>query len=624
MSEMPTFPPTPRQTLQIEQYSLDAETFGQFNQGSGADGAHYSDGAKNPFKAQGLMCQNCYFFDGARACEIVAGNIDPEGVCKLWVIPEQLITASKKEKTMSGNGKQAPIELNLSMKISATDFPKREISGRIVTWNEVGSTSAGDTSFLPNSITFADSTKLLLEHKREAPIGFLKSYSVNDLGIDAVFSVGATTAGSDALVEASTGLRDGFSVGVLADKYQNIDGVFTISASSLKEVSLVSEPAIASARVAVAASESQDSVTESQEEVADVTPPTTEGDEVDTTVPEASAETVEAAKPASLGHVPMAYTKPRSPIVTKVDYLEHTIRAAMGNDDSRQYVMAADNTTSTAPGMIPTFQSTTVINALANADRGMIDALSRETLVAEGMTFELPRITAVPSVGQIDELDPVTESSLSATYLSVPVKSFKGRAISTVELIDRSNPSYFAALLQNLEFAYAKVTDEFATGTIVGAGQQASAHANTAPAFLAYGAEAAAAVYGSSLGFAQNLVVSPAQWANIMGYNVDGRPIYTAGQPQNSGGSVSAQSLRGNVAPGLNLFVSRSIGNAGATTSAGDNSMVVINPDAWTWYESQRFQLRTAIQSDGTIDLLYYGYAAIAPKIPFGACWNQV
>jgi hypothetical protein len=51
--------------------------------------------------------------------------------------------------------------------------------------------------------------------------------------------------------------------------------------------------------------------------------------------------------------------------------------------------------------------------------------------------------------------------------------------------------------------------------------------------------------------------------------------------------------------------------------------MVVVNPDAWTWYESPRFELRTNVNSDGTIDILYYGYAAIAPKIPFGACWNQ-
>jgi hypothetical protein len=91
----------------------------------------------------------------------------------------------------------------------------------------------------------------------------------------------------------------------------------------------------------------------------------------------------------------------------------------------------------------------------------------------------------------------------------------------------------------------------------------------------------------------------------------------------NAGGDVNAGSLRGSVAPGLDLFVSRSIGNAGGTTDSGDFSMVVVNPDAWTWYESPRFTLRTAIQSDGTVDLLYYGYAAIAPKIPFGAVWNQ-
>jgi hypothetical protein len=49
-----------------------------------------------------------------------------------------------------------------------------------------------------------------------------------------------------------------------------------------------------------------------------------------------------------------------------------------------------------------------------------------------------------------------------------------------VELIDRSRPEYLTALLQNLEFAYAKVTDEFAVGTIAGAGQQTGVNANTA------------------------------------------------------------------------------------------------------------------------------------------------
>jgi hypothetical protein len=294
------------------------------------------------------------------------------------------------------------------------------------------------------------------------------------------------------------------------------------------------------------------------------------------------------------------------------------------DEDSRQYVKAADNTTSTAPGMIPTPQSTQVINALANADRGMIDAISRETLVSEGMTFEIPRVTAVPTVSPIDENDAIADTSLSATFLSVAVQPFKGRAISTVELIDRSRPEYLTALLQNLEFAYAKATDEYVTLGIYNDGSSSPQAANTAEGFIGYTSKACAAVYGSSLGFARSLVVSPTQWGNIMGYNDNGAPLYNAAQPSNQAGNVRGDSLRGVVSPGLNLYVSRSIGNVGLTTADGDLSMVVVNPDSYTWYESPRFTLRSNINSDGTIDILYYGYGALAPKVPLGARWNNL
>jgi len=521
------------------------------------------------------------------------------------------------------------MKLNMPLLITSADSESRTITGRVVTWNETGSTSAGLTTFKPESIA-TKNVKLLLEHDRTRPIGKVLSMTATEQGIDATFKIAETTAGNDALVEAATGLRDGFSVGVKVNAHDFVDGVLVVAKGSLDEVSLVSEPAIDSARVSsVAASDTEaDEEVESTDENSDPTNeeteetnPTTEGEQVsDTTVPEsAAAETVEASK-----HVPMAYTAPRSPIVDKVSYLQYSLKASVLHDeDARQYVKAADNTTSTAPGMVPTPQSRTVINALANADRGMIDALSREALSATGMTFELPKVTAVPTVANIAENAAVTESNLSASYISVAVQSFKGRAISTIELIDRSDPSYLTALLQNLEFAYAKVTDQFAVGTIAGAGQQTGVNANTASGFLAYTSQAAGAVYSSSLGFARNLVVSPGQWTNIMGYNDNGAPLYNAAQPSNAAGNVRGDSLRGVVSPGLNLFVSRSIGNAGPTTSTGDFSMVVVNPDAWTWYESPRFELRTNIQSDGTVDILYYGYAAIAPKIPFGACWNQ-
>jgi phage head maturation protease len=513
------------------------------------------------------------------------------------------------------------MKLTTPMEITAADSDSRTITGRIVAFNEQANASTGKVTFARGSIVPQD-VFLNLEHDNTRRIGKSIAMSVNDKEMTATFKIANTTAGTDALTEAMEGLRDGFSIELAVDNYEmQKDGTMKVLNGQLKGVALVTEPAVRSARVSeVAASE------DSETEIVAETSNPNEGDKVDNTTEntapavepvEAPAEAVQASRPAY-------YTAPRSPIVSKVSYLEHYLKATILHDeDSRQYVKAADNTTGTAPGMVPTPQSTQIVNALANADRGMIDALSRETLVGEGMTFEIPRVTAVPTVANVAENAAVTDSSLSATFLSVPVQSFKGRAISTVELIDRSRPEYLTALLQNLEFAYSKVTDEFAVGTIFGAGQQTGVNANTAAGFLAYTSQAAAAVYGSSLGFARNIVVSPGQWANIMGYNDNGAPLYNAAQPSNAAGNVRGDSLRGVVSPGLNLFVSRSIGNAGGTTSTGDFSMAVINPDAWTWYESPRFTLRTAIQSDGTIDILYYGYAAIAPKIPFGACWNQ-
>jgi phage head maturation protease len=513
------------------------------------------------------------------------------------------------------------MKLTTPMEITAADSDSRTITGRIVAFNEQANASTGKVTFARGSIVPQD-VFLNLEHDNTRRIGKSIAMSVNDKEMTATFKIANTTAGTDALVEAMDGLRDGFSIELAVDNYEmQKDGTMKVLNGQLKGVALVTEPAVRSARVSEVAA-SEDSETET---VTETTNPN-EGDKVDNTTENTApaAEPVEAPAEAVQASRPAYYTAPRSPIVSKVSYLEHYLKATILHDeDSRQYIKAADNTTSTAPGMVPTPQSTQVVNALANADRGMIDALSRETLVGEGMTFEIPRVTAVPTVANVAENAAVTESSLSATFLSVPVQSFKGRAISTVELIDRSRPEYLTALLQNLEFAYAKVTDEFAVGTIAGAGQQTGVNANSATGFLAYTSQAAGAVYSSSLGFARNIVVSPGQWTNIMGYNDNGAPLYNAAQPSNAAGNVRGDSLRGVVSPGLNLFVSRSIGNAGPTTSTGDFSMVVVNPDAWTWYESPRFTLRTAIQSDGTIDILYYGYAAIAPKIPFGACWNQ-
>ena len=496
---------------------------------------------------------------------------------------------------------------------------ERTISGKIVPYgDEVGFTSAGKVVFEKGSIEIPSSPKpkLLLEHDAKKPIGRMISYQEREDGIYATFKVSATTRGNDALIEASEQLRSGLSVGVEVVDGKREKDIYRVLASKMVETSLVQAAAFKSAEVL--------SVAASEEEAAEEKPTENESEAVventpDTATVEPVVETpaVEAARPTVSAPI---YTKPRLEF-TKAKYLENTLRAKfLGDEDAAMYVKAADNETTTAPGMVPTRQLTEVVNPLSNADRPMIDSVTRGTLPDAGLVFQIPKITAVPTVDQIDENQAIADSQLTASYINVDVKPFKGRAITTVELIDRSSPAFFDELVRQMEFAYAKETDTYVTGEVANGGALcATAAANSNTGILTYISTAAAAVYSASLGFARNIVVTPEQWANIMSYNDNGRPIYIASQPQNAGGSLSPDSIRGTVA-GLDLRVSRFIVGAGGDNTA-DYSMVVINPEGYTWYESPRFQLRTNVNSDGTIDLLYYGYGALATKVGHAANW---
>jgi HK97 family phage prohead protease len=488
---------------------------------------------------------------------------------------------------------------------------------------EVGNTNLGSYSFAANSIEITDPTKikLLSQHDMKKPVGRMIASEVREDGIYATFKLSRSQAGSDALIMASENLVSGLSIGaeILASKPSR-DGHTVVTSAKLKEVSLVTEPAFKSAQILEIAAEEVEG-----HPLAPVEPnPTTESETAveDTTsaveaTPAVEAAPVEAARPTVTA---MYYTSPRIEI-TKRNYLENTLKANLfGDDESRQWLRAADNDQTTGAGFIPTPQSTQLLNFLSNADRPMIDSVSRGTMPEFGKTFELPKITEVPLVDQIDENGAVTESQLEASFITVTKKSFKGRAITTLELLTNSTPAFLDELLVQMEYAYAKDTEEFVTTAIQGAGTlNATAQANSATGLLSYVSSAAAAVYSASLGFARNIVVTPEQWANIMSYNDNGRPIYIAANPQNNAGVLSPTSLRGSVA-GLDLRVSRYMKGSGGVGTA-DYSMAVINPDAYTWYEGARQQLRTNVNSDGTVDILLFGQGALATKLAAGANW---
>jgi HK97 family phage prohead protease len=505
------------------------------------------------------------------------------------------------------------MKLNMPMAVTAADTVERTITGTIVTWNEQGNTSVGPTIFAEDSIEMK-SVKLLLEHDRTRPIGKMAKYKKTKAGIEATFKIANTMAGEDALVEASEGLRDGFSVGAQINEWTNVKGVMQITSATLDEVSLVTDPAIDSARVSeVAASEE---IKDSDPATADSDKPT-EGDQVsDTTAPApAVEEAVEAAKVEATSPRPAFYTRPRLD-PSPVKYLEATVKAALGNEEARLYVAAAADTTDNA-GLVPTRQMTEVINGLANTTRSNIDAITTGVLPDAGFTFEIPKITVLPTVAETAEAAAPSETDQNAAFVTVTVKKYAGRQTFSVELLDRSSPLFLTELLNNLAAQYAKVTDTAVNAALIaGATADSTTLATypTAAELLGFVARGAASVYSGTQGFARNIIANTSQWSNLMTLNDSGRPIYNAQVPQNAGGVVAPTSVRGNVA-GLDLFVTA---NTAATTDT-DGSMIIVNPAAYTFYESPSYQLRADVIATGEVSIAFYGYAAVATKIGAGA-----
>ena len=502
--------------------------------------------------------------------------------------------------------------------ITAADAESRIIAGRIVSWNAEGSTSAGRTMFEKDSIKMSKNTKLVLQHDVTRPLGKLISFEQDDMGITAEFRIAKTTAGNDALEEAATGLRSDFSVGVDVEEWDNKDGVMAISASNLIEVSLVTDGAIPGAEVAkVAAEENQVSETTQEE-----TQSTNEGEQVsDTTVPEVApaAETVEAAKvEVKAATAPYISTTVRNPIVDKASYLEHSVRAQLGNDTSKMYVAAAADTTDNA-GLVPTRQLTEVINGISNADRPIIDSISRGALPDAGMTFEIPKITVAPTVAVASEAGTPSNTDMNSAFVSVDVKKYIGQQVFSLEILDRSSPAFFNELVRQMEFAYAKATDvAVGTALIAGGTDGGNRAAFTTGALVSdFVSDAAVSIYKGTLGFAQNIIVSPEQWGALMGLvDSSNRPIFQQTiNPQNAGGTLTATAIRGNLL-GLNLRVSTALTDG---SGLGDNTAIIVNPDAYTWYESPRLSLQTNVISSGQVQVAYYGYGAVATKLGAGA-----
>ena len=512
------------------------------------------------------------------------------------------------------------MKLTFSSHIEAADTERRVIAGKIVPFEEVGNTSVGKVVFAKGSIAIGDpgKVKMLMQHAPERPIGRMQKFNEEQDGIYASFKISASMQGQDALILAGEQLIDGLSVGVDVNKSVQKKEYLYVTSATLREVSLVESPAFTAAQVTkVAASENEaedtNQTTESEAPVEDLATAPQEAKA------EAATPTVEAARPVITA--PLIQTSIRTPITSMAAYTEHKIKAALGNDDSKLYVAAADDSFATNPAFNPTqYLSEFVTNTRFGTPA--IDACSQGTLPTSGMSISVPSlVTSVgggngvaPEVTVETEGGAVQDTGMETQYLTGTVSKYAGMNTLSVELLERSDPNFYAELTKQLEYAYLKRLDQ----TVLAALIQASANGTNTSADLdgivAFSTEAARTIYTNTGYFAQNYIANPAQWGALIGaQDTTKRPVFNALQPMNAAGQVNPTSIRGNVL-GLDLYVDKNF----TATTFDDDSAIILAPEAFTVYRSAQNFMSVNVVSNLQVQVAIYGYMATIAKMPNG------
>ena len=531
------------------------------------------------------------------------------------------------------------LHLTFNNAIEAADTERRMISGKIAPYGEVGYTSAGPVVFERGSIAIPDVTKikLLMQHDSTKPVGRATYSSDDESGVYASFKISSSSRGQDALVLAQENLVSGLSVGVDVSASKQMKGYLLVTAAVLKEVSLVESAAfdsaavtdIAAAKAALEAASTKTTIihtemieteteTETESEAAVTTAP------IDT--PDVPAEKpveaapVQAARPIIRPSVLDSQTV-RTPITSMAKYTEHKIKAALGNQDSMLYVTAADDSFSTNPAFNPTqFLTEFVTNTRFGTPA--IDACSQGVLPTSGMTISVPSLVTssgggtgvAPVVTQEAEAGAVQNTGMETAYLTGTVKKYSGMNTLSIELLERSDPNFYAELTQQLQNAYLKTIDSQVLTDLLAAGMNGTNTTADLDGIVAYAAEGAQEIYKNTGYFATNYIANPAQWgALIKAQDTTKRPVFTALQPMNAAGQVSPTSIRGSVL-GLDLYVDKNF----TATTFDDDSAVILAPEAFTVYRSPQAYMSVNVVSNLQIQVAIYGFMATIAKMPNG------
>jgi HK97 family phage prohead protease len=345
-----------------------------------------------------------------------------------------------------------------NIELRLENVEERTITGIAVPFNEDANIGGAYLErFVPGAIDSVEDVKLFYGH--EMPIGKVLTGRDTEAGFEITAKVSETSLGNDVLTLMRDGALNKFSVGFVPVEQTRDGNTITRTKVALKEVSIVSMPAFASA-----------SITEVREEAAepieDIPTPSIEGEsmseniELDVrSVQDEVAElrrvvesTVTPAVPAAPGY--MAYRS----------FGEFVQGYAKGEAAAIELARTASTSADTyaAPGYLG------YINKLIESNRPSWNVWSKAVIPATGMTVEYAAITAnTLAVGEQDpENEALSFGNLTIDNASAAVKTYGGYTTVSKQAILRGSVDYAGIVFDALAVAYANATNTAAKAAI--------------------------------------------------------------------------------------------------------------------------------------------------------------
>jgi len=289
---------------------------------------------------------------------------------------------------------------------------------------------------------------------------------------------------------------------------------------------------------------------------------------------------------------------------------EVALAMALG-EDLAQFALATEDTT-VAAGVVPDFLSSEIISVIDTV-RPFVASFQSDPIGSAGLSVVYPEVTAKPSVAiQATENIEVDSTQMVIGTQSWDLQTHAGANKVSIQLIERSSPSFMAAYFAELAGVYAISTETTAIADALTAITQTQvlADASTdAAATIAALAAANTQIINGVRRPATDVWVGSTRWEEFLSLvDGNGRPIVTwpGGSPSNAFGTASLAVMVGNIS-GLRL---RLVPNMAATEMIMGWSGGAAN------LEENPTQLRVQHVDTLSVDAGVYGLYKFATKYP--------